>query len=121
MKYLSSLDVSWLYVEAKEAPMNVAILQIFARPKDAAGDFVQELVAHLKSGRDFQPPWNQKLWNWPLAKVVPVWVSDNDLDLSYHVRHWVLPPPGGERELGILVSRLHSVQFDFKRPLWECH
>ncbi len=28
---------------------------------------------------------------------------------------------GDERELGILVSRLHSHQFDSTRPLWVLH
>mgnify|MGYP000330193862 CR=1 FL=1 len=46
---------------------------------------------------------------------------DDDIDLDYHVRHSALPKPGGERELGVLVSRLHSNRMDFKRPLWECH
>jgi WS/DGAT/MGAT family acyltransferase len=32
-----------------------------------------------------------------------------------------LPYPGGERELGILVSRLHSNPMDLDRPLWEMH
>jgi diacylglycerol O-acyltransferase / wax synthase len=46
-------------------------------------------------------------------------VSDVDLDL--HVRHSALPAPGGQRELGILVSRLHGHQLDLHRPLWEVH
>ncbi|MDX1558652.1 MAG: wax ester/triacylglycerol synthase family O-acyltransferase, partial [Marinobacter sp.] len=46
---------------------------------------------------------------------------DKKLDLDYHVRHSALPRPGSERELGILVSRLHSNPLDFARPLWECH
>jgi WS/DGAT/MGAT family acyltransferase len=44
-----------------------------------------------------------------------------DVDLDYHVRHSALPHPGGQRELGILVSRLHSHQLDLHRPLWEVH
>src|SRR5207244_7940573 len=45
----------------------------------------------------------------------------HDVDLEYHVRHSALPHPGGQRELGILVSRLHSHQLDLHRPLWEVH
>ena len=44
-----------------------------------------------------------------------------DVDLDYHIRHSALPHPGGQRELGILVSRLHSNQLDLHRPLWEVH
>src|SRR5207245_91588 len=32
-----------------------------------------------------------------------------------------LPKPGGERELGILASRLHSTPLDRHRPLWAMH
>ena len=45
----------------------------------------------------------------------------HDVDLDYHVRHSALPHPGGQRELGILVSRLHSNALDLHRPLWEAH
>src|SRR3546814_15635588 len=41
--------------------------------------------------------------------------------MDYHVRHHALPRPGGERELGQLVSRLHSHRLNRRRPLWECH
>src|SRR5438270_223627 len=44
-----------------------------------------------------------------------------DIDLDYHIRHSALPHPGGQRELGVLVSRLHSHQLDLHRPLWEVH
>ena len=47
--------------------------------------------------------------------------EDRDIDLYYHVRHSALPHPGDQRELGILVSRLHSHQLDLHRPLWEVH
>ena len=47
--------------------------------------------------------------------------EERDIDLDYHVRHSALPHPGGQRELGILVSRLHGHQLDLHRPLWEAH
>jgi WS/DGAT/MGAT family acyltransferase len=47
--------------------------------------------------------------------------EDQDFDIEYHFRHSALPEPGGERELGVMVSRLHSHPLDPSRPLWEFH
>ena len=63
---------------------------------------------------------------WPTRRRqhltgLPMWVEDFDLDLEYHVRYSALPYPGRERELGVLVSRLHSNPMYFNRPLWEYH
>jgi WS/DGAT/MGAT family acyltransferase len=49
------------------------------------------------------------------------WVEAQTIDIDYHVRRSALPAPGDERELGILVSRLHGYQVDFHRPPWEAH
>jgi diacylglycerol O-acyltransferase len=121
MRRMNPLDASWLSVESHETPMHVGNLQIFSLPRGAPDDYLQQLVAKMKSSRDFAPPWNLKLPGPVLGRLLMVWKTDNDLDLDYHVRHSALPRPGGERELGMLVSRLHSHPLDFKRPLWECH
>ena len=34
------------------------------------------------------------------------------MDLEHHLRHAALPQPGGERELGQLIARLHSQPLD---------
>ena len=47
--------------------------------------------------------------------------ESRDVDLEHHIRHSALPRPGGQRELGELISRLHANQLDFRRPLWEVH
>ena len=74
------------------------------------------------STQTIPPPWNLKLVEGPLVGPrVPLMREDRDIDLDYHVRHSALPHPGGQRELGILVSRLHSHQLDLHRPLWEAH
>jgi WS/DGAT/MGAT family acyltransferase len=121
MKRLNPLDASWLSVESHDTPMHVGNLQIFSLPKNVPGDFLQQMVTRIKSERDFAAPWNLKLRRPKLGGLLASWKVDNDLDLDYHVRHSALPAPGGERELGVLISRLHSHQLDFKRPLWECH
>lgn len=121
MKFLKPLDAAWLYVESRDTPMHVANLQIFSPPKNARPHFLQTLVARIKTTRSLAPPWNLRLRRSPLRGVLPSWETDEDLDLDYHVRHSALSHPGGERDLGMLVSRLHSHPLDFSRPLWECH
>lgn len=118
-KRLNPLDASWLAVDSIDTPMHVGSLLIFQVPEDAPEDFAAKLFAQLKSHTEAHPPWNLKLKSPALRRVLPVWQHEDDLDMDYHVRHSALPKPGGERELGVLVSRLHSRQLDFTRPLWE--
>jgi diacylglycerol O-acyltransferase len=123
MSRATILDASWLAVETDDTPMHVANLQVFSMPPGAPQTFLRDLVASMKAACNVAPPWNLKL-RYPsrIGRIVaPVWVSDHNVDLDYHVRHSALPRPGGERELGVLVSRLHSHPLDLKRPLWECH
>jgi WS/DGAT/MGAT family acyltransferase len=51
--------------------------------------------------------------------LVPLWTEVDSIDLEHHVRHSALPAPGGERELGQLIARLHSQPLDLTRPPWE--
>lgn len=120
-KRLSPLDASWLYVESHQTPMHVGGLMIFELPADAPPDFFQQLVNDFREHREFHPPWNRRLKSTRLKALAPVWIEDRDLDLDYHLRLSALPWPGGERELGVLIARLHSHPLDFRRPPWECH
>lgn len=115
------LDLSWLMLESPSTPMHVAGLLTFTLPDDAPEDFLQDLAARLRRQRKFAAPWNLKVSSGVRGKLVPSWVEDRDLDLDHHFRHRALPRPGGERELGVLVSELHSTQLDLSRPLWEVH
>ena len=121
MKRLNMLDASWLMVESPETAMQVAGLQIFKLPKNAPDDFIQHLVQYLRSFPVTTPPFNYRLARSPLAKLAPAWETMRDVEIDYHLRHSALPRPGGERELGMLISRLHSIPLDKSRPLWECH
>jgi len=118
---LNPLDISWTQVESRDTPMHVAGLMPFELPDDAPPDFLRDLMTDLRSSREFMPPWNYCLRGPGLTHPMPVWVEQDTVDLEYHVRHSALPRPGGERELGQLVARLHSQPLDLTRPPWEFH
>jgi len=121
MKILSPLDSAWLYADSRATPMHVACLLILSPPKNAKRSFISDLVSQLKEQRNMVAPWNLRLHRSPLSSILPAWEVARNVDLDYHVRHSALPKPGGERELGVLVSRLHSQPLDMRRPLWEAH
>lgn len=118
---VSLADASWLLMESRERPMHVASLLIYSLPEGHSADYMRELVASLRDATEFADPFNRRLVNTGLRFLAPMWTRDFDLDMEFHVRHQALPKPGGERELGMLISRLHSNQMDFRRPLWEYH
>ena len=117
---LNPLDASWVITESRAAPNHVGGLLQFRLPKDAPQDFLQKMMAEFRSYRHFAPPWNRRLKYAFNKNPMPVWIEDDTIDLEYHVRHAALPWPGGERELGELVARLHSTPIDLARPPWEC-
>lgn len=120
MSYLSPLDAAFLRMESVRTPMHVGSLMTFHLPVDAPPDYLHKLLEEMKK-RPFMPePFGSRLKQGRLARIAPAW-EPAEVDMDYHLRHSALPYPGGERELGILVSRLHSHPLDLSRPLWECH
>jgi WS/DGAT/MGAT family acyltransferase len=119
---LSALDRTFLAGETRASMMHVGVLAPFSWPAEPPRDFLRSLVEELKRATKAYPPWTLKLRHPELlASPLQAWVEDDDLDVEYHVRRSALPSPGDERELGILVSRLHSNKIDFHRPPWEVH
>ena len=121
IKRLSILDATFLHLETKETPMHVASLMTFKLPEGAPRDFVRNLVQIYRAPVPLSSPWNLKLTRVPLSGVAPAVSEDKGIDLDYHVQHAALPEPGGERELGELISYLHGQTLDRSRPLWTCH
>lgn len=119
-KNLNPLDASWLMVESRDTPMHVGGLLRFSLPPDASADFLLKLMNEFRHTQKFSPPWNQRLRTPGLKGLMPAWETEDDIDLEHHVRHSALPRPGGERELGQLIARLHSQPLDLARPPWEC-
>lgn len=115
-KVLSPMDAAFLAMESKRTPMHVGGLMVFRAPTADAG-FLRSLFADLRASRVFRAPWNRQIE----SLLPPTWKEARQVDVEYHVRHWALPDPGGERELGQLIARLHSIPIDLSRPPWEFH
>jgi diacylglycerol O-acyltransferase len=122
LRQVPPLDAAWLVLESRDTPMHVGGLFEFTPPGDAPPDHLKRELEGMRESHRIPPPWNLKLVEGPLVGPrLPLMREDRDIDLEYHVRHSALPHPGGQRELGILVSRLHSHPLDLHRPLWEVH
>lgn len=119
-KLLNPLDYSWLLVESRETPMHVGGLIPFTLPDDAPPDFLRQMLADFRAVSEVQAPWNYCLQKPGWRRLRPAWRECAEIDLEHHVRLSALPQPGGERELGQLIARLHSQPLDLSRPPWEC-
>jgi diacylglycerol O-acyltransferase len=121
-KSLSALDRMFLAGETRESMMHVGGLLPFSPPPGGGLDAIRRMRDEFRAGPKVETPWNLKLRHPDLlGSPLQAWVKDDHIDLEYHVRRSALAAPGDERELGILVSRLHGAPIDFHRPPWEAH
>lgn len=118
MAKLSPLDASFLRMDSERTPMHVAGLMIFTLPEDAKPSYLKDLCEDFMTSPVTLYPFNSKLKKDAAGYS---WVKANNIDMGHHVRHSCLPWPGGEKELGMLVARLHSHPLDLSRPAWEFH
>jgi WS/DGAT/MGAT family acyltransferase len=118
---MNPLDAVWLMMETEDAPMHVGVLAIFRKPRNAPTGYLQDLAARFRAHRKPQAPWSFQLSHGGGNPLAPHLSEVRDFDIDFHFRHASLPAPGGERELGMLISQLHSNALDRSRPLWEFH
>ena len=116
---LSPLDVSFLYMETPTTAMHVGGVLTFEQPPGGLG--YDQLLALIGDRLALVPRYRQKLRWVPGRLANPVWVDDENFDLTYHVRRSALPRPGTDAQLRELVGRLQSRQLDRSRPLWELY
>lgn len=121
MDHLSGSDAAFLHLESPETPMHVGGLAILELSADYSGDFMQDVRTHIQERMHMAPIFQRKLVNMPFDIANPIWVMDEDIDIDYHIRHVIVPPPATRNTVDKLVARLHSSLLDRSRPLWEMH
>jgi diacylglycerol O-acyltransferase len=121
MERLSGLDSAFLSMETPSMHLHVAMLAVVdtsTMREPYRFDRLKEFVANRLLGL---PTARRRAVHVPFRLNHPVWVEDPDLDVDYHIRRHVLPPPGGRAELADLAGSLAGVALDRSRPLWEIH
>jgi WS/DGAT/MGAT family acyltransferase len=116
---LSVLDASFLYLEEPTTAMHVGTMAVFQLPP--GGFDHDQLVALVAARIAYVPRYRQRVRVVPGRLANPVWVDDEDFDVTYHVRRSALPRPGTDDQLTELVARVQSRPLDRSRPLWEVY
>jgi diacylglycerol O-acyltransferase len=112
-------DMALLSMDSANSPMHLATVEIFD-PGDEGFDY-RKLVALVGDRLAFVPRYRQRLMAVPGSLARPVWVDDDDFDITYHVRQSALPRPGSMEQLEELVARIIARPLDRTRPLWEMY
>lgn len=113
---LSHLDALFLHIERANTPMHTAGVVIF----EGTVPF-QRVYETVESRLHLVPRFAQRIIEVPLRLGHPFWAADPNFDLSYHLRHAALPPPGTDEQLCNFAARLISRPLDRSRPLWEVY
>jgi diacylglycerol O-acyltransferase len=111
--------MAFLADESASAPMHNATLEIF-EPSSRGFDY-EKLLGLIADRIAFVPRYRQRIRSVPGRLANPVWLDDDDFDLTYHVRRSALPRPGSMEQLRELVARIMSRRLDRNRPLWEVY
>ena len=111
---LSPLDASFLDVETEAAHMHVGWAATFAPPENGyPRPSFFELRDHVASRLSRAPRYRQKLAGVPLGVNDPVWVDDDDFDISRHVRR------AQSDSLEEIADEVMSSPLARDQPLWE--
>ncbi len=118
MQRLSPLDAMFLSLDTPEVPRQIASLAIL----EPGGSLTYDrLVGVISERLDIVPRYRQVPRKVPGGLGTPLWVDDEDFDISLHVRRSALPRPGTRDALHELVGRLVARRLDADRPLWELY
>jgi diacylglycerol O-acyltransferase len=121
VQQLSGVDTGFLNLETAVQQGHVGGVVIID-PSTSKHDWTFDTLRELVEERiHLLPPFRKRLVSVPFGFDNPYWVEDPHFDLSFHLRHIAVPPPGGATELAELVARIHERPLDRSRPLWEMY
>lgn len=118
MEQLSALDAGFLQAEDADPHVSLAIggLSVLEGPAPDFEELAETLIERLTK----IPRLRQVLHMHRLDMGAPEWAERPALDLSHHIRHAAVPPPGDDAALFRLTADVIERRLDRDHPLWEC-
>lgn len=120
MQPIAATDAFFLVGERARMPFHAGGLMEFTKPADAGRGFVAELKDRMRGPWQPASPFNLVPLPGMLGRTAPVLREVQRIEVDEHVFVHELSP-GGQRELGQLVARLHGEVLPRDRPLWQMH
>src|SRR3954449_41031 len=122
MRQLTSLDAQFLAIETPRTWGHVSGLAVYDPSTTPTGQLtIEDLCRFVSQRLHLLPPFRWRLVWVPFGLDHPYWIEDPDFDLDFHIRESAVPPPGGDRQLAEVVSRIFARPLDRSRPLWELY
>ena len=119
MERLSGLDAGMLYSESTTVPLHVCSVMELDPSTMSGGYSFARFCAEVEKRVPAVPEFRCKLADNDFNLDHPVWVEDEDFELSRHLNRVALPSPGGRQELSEVCGHIASVPLDRSKPLWE--
>lgn len=116
-QHLSGLDATFLYLETAQTPMHVGSLHLYELPAGYRGNFHQDVTRHLAKRIHLSPIFTRKLVFMPLNLGHPLWMPDEDFDITRHI--CAIDTPMTVKKAEAMAARLHGKLIDRAHPLWE--
>src|SRR5437660_12490026 len=111
------MDAMLLYSETPNLHTHTLKVAII----DAAdSEFGFDLFRHTLRRRLHRlDPLRYKLIDIPWRLHHPMWLENCEVDLDYHLRRVLVPPPAGRRELDDVIGEIATTPLDRSQPLWQ--
>ncbi len=113
---LSTQDASFLYGEAANGPLNMAMLGLFRSRID-----LKSLHAHMDARMHLLRRYRQRVIFAPFNLAHPTLQDDPDFDLRNHLFCHEMPRDTSEAALMKATMRVYEQPLDRGKPLWELH
>lgn len=119
MKFMSGFDSRLLFSETPSAHMHtikVAVIDVSARSTPLTP---VRLLGELEARLERMPVLRRRVVPVLHGLSNPIVIDDAEFDISRHVRHQTVAPPGEIRQLDEVVASVAAIPLDRDRPLWE--